>query len=50
MHVLKSTKIPIFPFHFLNVDSSFNIKDTLLKLFVAVLDMIMEGTQSQNFY
>ena len=33
----------------LNVDSSFNIKDRLLKLHVVVLGIMMEGTLSQIF-
>ena len=34
----------------LNVDSSFNIKDTLLKFYVVVLGITLEGTVSQIFY
>ena len=33
-----------------NVDSSFNILDRLLKLSVGILDILMEGTVSQIFY
>ena len=42
--VLKSTTF------FFNVDSSFNIKDRLIKYSVAVLGIMMEGTVSQIFY
>ena len=33
-----------------NLFFKFDIKDRLLKFSVVVLDMIMEGTVSQNFY
>ena len=49
--VLKSTKIPCFSLHiFSNVDSSFNIKDRLIKYSLAVLGIMMEGTMSQICY
>ena len=35
---------------FLNVDSSFTIKDRLLKVSVVIIDMLMEGTVSQIIY
>ena len=35
---------------FLNLDSSFNIKHTLLTFSVVVLGITMEGTVSQIFY
>ena len=50
IYVLKSTKIPIIFFHFLNVDSSFDIENRLLKFFVVVYGIIMEGTMSQIFF
>ena len=43
-------KILFFPFIFLNVDISFNIKDRLLRFFVVFIGIIMEGTVSQIFY
>ena len=49
IYVLKRTQIVIFSHHFLNVDSSFSISDRLLKLSVAVIVMMMEGTVSQIF-
>ena len=45
-----STRIPIFPLIFLNVDNSFDIVSTLLKCSVVVLNTIMEGTVSQIIY
>ena len=45
-----STRIPISPLIFFNVDNSFNIVSTLLKFSVVVLNTIMEGTVSQNIY
>ena len=39
----------LFPCPFLNVDSSFNIKDRQLKLAVGVLGIMMEGMVSQIF-
>ena len=38
------------PSFFFNVDISFNIKDRLLRFFVVVIGMIMEGNVSQIFY
>ena len=49
IYVHKSTQNSIFSLICLNVSSSFNIKDRLLKFSVLVLDMIMEGTVSQIF-
>ena len=43
-------KFLFFSIIFFNVDSSFNIKDTLLKFSVVVLGITMEGTVSQIFY
>ena len=43
IYVLKRTKIGILSPHFLNVDSSFNFKDRLLKFSVVIFDMLMEG-------
>ena len=40
----------LFPCLFLNVDSSFNIKDRQLKLAVVVLGIMMEGIVSQIFF
>ena len=34
----------------LNVNNSVNIKTRLFKFCVLILDIIMEGTVSQNFY
>ena len=48
-YVLKSINIPIFSVIFLNLDSSFDMKDRTLKLSVVVLGIIMEGTVSQIF-
>ena len=50
IYVLMSTRIPIFPLIFLNVDNSFDIVSTLLKFSVVVLNTIMEGTVSQIIY
>ena len=50
IYVLKRTEIVIFPIVFLNVDSSFNILDRLLKFSVVIIDMLMEGTVSPIFY
>ena len=50
IYELKSTNNPIFPLHFLNVDSLLNIKDRQLKCSVVVISIIMEGTVSQNYY
>ena len=46
----KGQKLSFFPIIFLNVDSSFNISDRLLKFSVVIIDMLMEGTVSQIFY
>ena len=35
---------------FLNADNSVNIKTRLFKFCVLILDIIMEGTVSQNFH
>ena len=43
-------KFLFFSIIFLNVHSSFNIKDTLLKFYVVVLGITLEGTVSQIFY
>ena len=43
-------KFLFVPGIFLNLDISFNIKDTLLKFSVLVLSITMEGTVSQIFY
>ena len=43
-------QILFFPFIILNVDISFNIIDRLLRFFVVVFGIIMEGTISQIFY
>ena len=50
IYVLKRTKIDIFPIIFLNVDSSFNILNRVLRLSVVITNMLMEGTVSQIFY
>ena len=50
IYVIKKTNIDIFSIIFMNVESSFNIQDRLLKLSVTVIDMMMEGTVSQIFY
>ena len=42
-------KFLFVPGIFLNLDISFNIKDTLLKFSVLVLSITMEGTVSQIF-
>ena len=42
-------KFLFFSIILLNVDSSFNIKDTLLKFYVVVLGITLEGTVSQIF-
>ena len=34
----------------MNVHTSFNIESRLLKLSVVILDIIMQGTMSQNLY
>ena len=49
IYVLKSTKIVIFSHHFFNVDSSFIIKDRLLKFSMVIIDILMEGNVSQTF-
>ena len=46
IYVLKRTKIDIFSHQFLNVDSSFSIKDRLLKFSVGIIDILMEGIVS----
>ena len=43
------TQIIIFTNNFLNVDNLINIAHNLIKLSVLILDMLMEGTMSQNF-
>ena len=43
-------KFLFFPVILLNLDSSFNIKNTLLKLSVVVLGIRVEGTVSQICY
>ena len=43
-------KFLFFPVIFLNEDSSFNIKDTLLKFSVVALGITMRGTLSQILY
>ena len=43
------TKIVIFTNSFFNVDNLINTVHNLIKLSVRVLDMLMEGTMSQNF-
>ena len=35
---------------FVNVDSSFDIENRLLKLSVVIIGMLMEGAVSQSFY
>ena len=47
IYALKKTKIDIFPMIVLNVDSSSNIQDRLLKFAVVITDMLMEGAMSQ---
>ena len=50
IYVLNSKKIVIFSIIFLNVDSSFNISDRLLKSSVGIVDILLEGTVSRILY
>ena len=43
----KKLKNIVFPYICLNKDISFNITCTLLKLYMPVLEYVMEGTMSQ---
>ena len=46
----REQKLSFFPKIMLNVDSSFIIQDSLPKFSEVIIDTLMEGTVSQNFY
>ena len=46
----REQKLSFFLIILLNVDSSFNIQDRLLKFSVVIIDMLIEETMSQILY
>ena len=49
-NIQKVQKFTFFPFIFLNVNSSFTMKNKLLNFSVTIVHMVMQGTVSQIFY
>ena len=49
-YIIKSTYIQFLFLIFLNVDSLFNFKDSLLNFFVVTLYIVLEGTLSHILY
>ena len=46
----RKQKLTFFPIIFLNMDTSSNIQDRLLKFYLVIIDMLMEGIVSLYFY